>query len=41
MEYGLLAALLSVAIIGGTSSIGDNIGNLFGKTSNTIENVGK
>jgi pilus assembly protein Flp/PilA len=36
IEYGLIAALISVAIIGATTTLGANINNTFAKIANQI-----
>jgi pilus assembly protein Flp/PilA len=36
IEYGLIAALISVAIITGASALGTKLGNMFTNLSNTI-----
>ena len=36
LEYGLLAALVAVAIIGGVSALGNSLGGLFKTVSNQI-----
>lgn len=36
IEYGLIAALIAVAIIGGASSLGNDIGNSFNKVAGEI-----
>jgi pilus assembly protein Flp/PilA len=37
IEYGLLAALIAVAIIGGARALGTNIGDTFNNVSNAIK----
>jgi pilus assembly protein Flp/PilA len=37
IEYGLLAALIAVAIIGGDKALGTNIGDTFNNVSNAIK----
>ena len=37
IEYGLIAALISVAIIGAVTSVGDSLTNIFGTVSNELE----
>lgn len=37
IEYGLIAALIAVAIIGGVSALGTNAGTTFNKISGEIE----
>jgi pilus assembly protein Flp/PilA len=39
VEYGLLAAVISVAILVGIGSIGNNVSNLFIRTSNSMNVV--
>lgn len=36
IEYGLIASLIAVAIIGAASNLGKNVGNTFGKVSNNM-----
>ncbi len=36
VEYGLLAAVISIAILAGVGAIGNNVGNLFLKTANSM-----
>lgn len=36
IEYGLIAALISVAIIGGASALGTNIGTTFNDVAGNI-----
>lgn len=36
IEYGLIAALISVAIIGGASALGTNIGTTFNEVAGNI-----
>ena len=36
IEYGLIAALISVAIIGGASAVGGGINNTFGNISSKL-----
>lgn len=36
IEYGLLAALISTAIIAGVGAVGGNLGNLFNGVANRI-----
>ncbi|KXF79036.1 hypothetical protein ATN84_04650 [Paramesorhizobium deserti] len=36
IEYGLIAALISVAVIGGATVLGNNIDAKFGKIATTI-----
>jgi pilus assembly protein Flp/PilA len=37
IEYGLMAALISVAIIAATTTVGLNIANTFNKVANNIK----
>ena len=37
IEYGLIAALISIAIIGGARSLGTNIGATFNNVGNAIK----
>jgi len=41
IEYGLIAAGISVAIITVVNSVGKDLQNTFSKTSNTLSNAGK
>ena len=36
IEYGLIASLISVAIITAASNLGKNVGTTFGKVSNNM-----
>ena len=36
IEYGLIAALVSVAVIGGVGALGNNSANTFNKVANSI-----
>lgn len=36
IEYGLIAALISVGIIAAASTVGDNLGNLFNGIGNQL-----
>lgn len=36
IEYGLIASLISVAIITAASNLGKNVGNTFGKVQNNM-----
>jgi pilus assembly protein Flp/PilA len=36
IEYGLIASLISVAIITAASNLGKNVSNTFGKVSNNM-----
>ena len=38
IEYGLIAALISVGIILAATALGDNLGNLFNGIANTLKN---
>ena len=38
IEYGLIAALIVVAMIGGLSSLGGGAGGMWTKLSNTVQN---
>jgi len=40
IEYGLIAALIAVAIIGAVSTLGTNISGTFEKVSNAISGTG-
>ncbi len=37
IEYGLIAALISVAIIGAVTSVGDSLQNIFTEVSNELD----
>ena len=39
IEYGLIAALIAVAIITGVTSLGENANNTFNEISTAIENA--
>ncbi|MEP7457190.1 Flp family type IVb pilin [Phyllobacterium sp. SB3] len=41
IEYGLIAALISVAIIGAATTLGTNIGETFGTISTKLEDANK
>jgi pilus assembly protein Flp/PilA len=41
IEYGLIAAGISVAIIAAVQSLGSNIGGTFNNVSGTLANAGK
>ena len=41
IEYGLIAALIAVAIAGGASSIGDQLSNQTGTVADTVVNASK
>ncbi|MFK5979593.1 MAG: Flp family type IVb pilin [Rhizobiaceae bacterium] len=36
IEYGLIAALISVAIIGGASAVGNGVGDAFNDVANSL-----
>lgn len=36
IEYGLIAAMISVAVIGAVSFVGDELGNVFNSVGNTL-----
>ncbi len=36
LEYGLIAALIALAIIGGVTALGTNLSGLFTKLSNSV-----
>ena len=38
VEYGLIAALIVVAIIGGLKTLGGGAGGMWGKVSNVVSN---
>jgi len=40
IEYGLIAGLVAVAIIGALSLMSDGIGNLFGRITTALDNAG-
>ncbi|MBP2301116.1 Flp family type IVb pilin [Azospirillum picis] len=40
IEYGLLAALIAVVIIGGVTAVGNNLNTLFNNISDRISTVG-
>lgn len=40
IEYGLIAALIAVAIIAGASTLGTDLNNLFKKVANCLSNPG-
>lgn len=40
IEYGLIAALLSVAIIGAVAGVRDSLSTTFGTVSTTLSNPG-
>ncbi|BCJ89721.1 pilus subunit protein [Terrihabitans soli] len=37
IEYGLIAAMISVAVIGAVSFVGDELGNVFNSVGETLE----
>ena len=37
IEYGLIAALVSVAAIGALTTLGDSLQNIFSEVSNSLE----
>lgn len=37
IEYGLIAALIALAIIAGASALGNSIGNLFGRVATDLD----
>ena len=39
LEYGLLAGLIAVVIIGGATVLGTNVNTLFGRIATTMANV--
>jgi pilus assembly protein Flp/PilA len=39
IEYGLIAALVSVTTIGALTSMGNSLQTMFGSVSNTLSNV--
>ncbi|MFS8144016.1 Flp family type IVb pilin [Rhizobium sp. BR 249] len=39
IEYGLIAALISVALIAGATSLGNNIGNTFNALSGRMDDA--
>lgn len=39
IEYGLIAALIAVAIITATTNLGTSIGNLFGRIKTALDAV--
>lgn len=41
IEYGLIAALVGVAVIGGVTALGSGITNIFGIVENEIVKAGK
>jgi pilus assembly protein Flp/PilA len=41
IEYGLIAALIGIAIVAGASALGDTLDGLFASMANTIETSSK
>jgi len=41
IEYGLIAALIGIAIVAGASALGDTLDRLFASMANTIETSSK
>jgi Flp pilus assembly pilin Flp len=39
VEYGLLVCLIGLACIGGLTTLGKNLGNMFNGVANTVRNV--
>ncbi len=39
IEYGLIAALISVALIAGASAIGNGVGNKFNEVGNALNDA--
>ena len=39
IEYGLIAALVSVAAIGALTSLGDNLNTMFGTVANSMSSA--
>ena len=39
LEYGLLAGLIAVVIIGGATVLGNDVNTLFGSTATSMSNV--
>ena len=39
IEYGLIAALISVGIIGTVSTVGSNLSNVFGSVGSSLGNA--
>ena len=37
IEYGLIAALIAVAIIGAVTTVGDSLNTIFGEVSNSLD----
>ena len=40
IEYGLIATLIAVAIVGGASALGGEIGHVFGCMNAVVDDVG-
>mgnify|MGYP000844680190 CR=1 FL=1 len=40
IEYGLIAALIAVAAIGGMSSLGTQLASIFNRVATTLQNAG-
>ena len=40
IEYGIIAALIAVAIVFGVSSVGTQLGTTFGNVKTELENAG-
>lgn len=41
IEYGLIAALIAVAMITGTTAIGGNVGSTFSNVAQKLQNANK
>ena len=39
IEYGLIAALIALAIVAGATTLGNEIGNLFNTVGNKLKNT--
>ncbi len=39
IEYGLIAALIAVVIIGGVTAVGTQLGNMFTHVATTVNNA--
>lgn len=39
IEYGLIAALIAVAIVGAVRTVGTDLANVFGNVSNCLKNL--
>ncbi|MCH9051904.1 MAG: Flp family type IVb pilin [Proteobacteria bacterium] len=37
IEYGLIAALIAVAMIGAVTTVGDSLNTIFGEVSNSLD----